>query len=70
MSTYKISTNLDNLMALPSTDDYLFFNYKWAPVQPDIPNRVETEFTDIQQAMAVHHELWKLKISPLFKTWI
>ena len=70
MTQYTISTNLDKLMALPTSDEYLYFNYKWVEVQPDIQNRVQINFSDIQEAMAVHHELWKLRISPLFKNWI
>jgi hypothetical protein len=68
---HRVSTNMDQLQKLDNTaDEYLLHNFKWKVQQPDIPNRVHLEFETIEEAMAVHHELWKLHVTPLFKNWI
>lgn len=69
MSKFTISANLDVLQKLPDTDDYLFHNYKWETPFPDIPNRVSLSFPEWQEAAAVYHELWKLRVTPLFRNW-
>ena len=72
MTTWKISTNLDRLQVLENTlDDYLLHNYKWKAEFPDIPNRVSLEFPEEQytEAAGIYHELYKLRISPLFRNW-
>jgi len=64
-----VQANLDDLMSLPQEDEYLFFNYKWTQDRADDKNRVSSSFTEIEEAMAFHHELWKCRI-PVFKNWI
>jgi len=65
-----VSANLDSLKELSPSDDYLLHNYKWEVVFPDVPNKVRTSFESITEAMGFHHELWKLHVRGLFKTWI
>jgi len=65
---WTISVLFEELMALPISDEYLFFNYGW---KHDFANeeRVTISFDNWKEAAGVHHELWKLRIPSLKKNW-
>lgn len=71
MHVCTISTNLDKLQALEKHDEYILHKYKWEARNPDIPNRVTCTFPsdEYEEAAALYHEMWKLRITPLFRNW-
>lgn len=66
---WSIYLGLDTLMELPEDSDYLFYNYKWEQIDPYNENRVSLTFSDYCEAAAVYHELWKLRVPKLARSW-
>lgn len=70
--TYRIFASESELMKLSDADQYLFYNYQWKVADVYSADRLMLEFPEdqLQEAMAVHHELWKLRMPKLAKSWI
>lgn len=71
MPHFNIFASRTDLESLPESDDYLFYNYKWQQADAFNDDRLCLCFEDheYQQAAAVYHELWKLRLPKLARSW-
>ena len=73
---FEIYCNLQELQNLPEMENYLFHNYGWKH-HPAFTNIMVLEFPQdnednhITEAMAVYHELWKMRfdLPSLKRSW-